>query len=201
MLKQSYKIFGILLVVMMWLYGSCLLASPALFTKPGNEMLLEQTQLDGVLYVSNVSVSEDSELKGIELTWIPESVRAECMGKNGAECRQLWHEKASQRHNLFLQSQKNIPVSERNLNYSFGTDEKNPSEVLSTLVSQEDLDPSNKKAFDQISQLDFIKNLCQTSPRGETTTLISEDKKIRAKIRYLQFSNGQSFQIIDIINF
>ena len=172
-----------------------------LLAKPGidGEILISDKKLETYLYIASVSVSENSELKGIELAWIPESVKTQCIGKNTEECRGLWQEKAVERHNRYLQSQENLPLSERNLNYSFGTDEKDPPEVLSMWISKEDLDLSNKKALNQISQLGFIKNLCR-SMKGEVKFLISEDKKIHAKIRYIQFSNGQSFQVIDVFD-
>ena len=150
MAKQSRKVIGILTLI---LFFYCL----PLLAKPGNEVLLERKQLDAVLYVTSVSVSEDSQLKGIKLAWIPESVRGQCIGKHDKECRQFWYEKASERHKSHLESQQKEDPSKRDLTYSFGTGDKYPPEVSSTWISKADLDPTNKKAFNQLSQLKLIK--------------------------------------------
>ncbi len=193
MVKQSRKIIGILALI---LFYYCL----PLLAKPGNEVLLEEKQFDAVLYVVSVSVSEDSQLKGIQLAWIPESVRDQCIGKHVEECRQFWYEKAAERYKRHLESQQKEDTSKRDLTYSFGTGEKYPPEVLSMWISKADLDPTNKKAFNQLSQLKLIKDILRDNSNGETKLLILEDKKIRAKILYIEFSNGQSFQVIDILD-
>ena len=143
MIKQWRKIIGA--GALLFFYSLPLLA------KPGNEVLLEQKQLDVVLYVVGVSVSGDSQLKGIQLAWIPESMRG-----------------------------------------------KYPPKILSTWISQADSDPINKKVFDELSQLKLIQDILLSCSGGETEFSISEDKKFRAKILYIKFSNGQNFQVIDI---
>ena len=190
MIKQSRKVIGMLAMI---LFFYCL----PLLAKPGNEVLLEKKQLDAVLYVVSVSVAEDSQLKGIQLAWIPESVRDQCIGKHDEGCRQFWHEQAGERH---LEFQKKENISKRDLTYSFGTGEKYPPEVLSTWISEADLDPTNKKAFNWLLQLKLIQDLSRNNSKGETKFLISEDKKVRAKILYIEFSNGQSFQVIDVLD-
>ena len=193
MAKQSRKIIGTLALI---LFFRCL----PLLANPGDEVLLEEKEFDAVLYVVGVSVSEDTQLKGIQLAWIPKSVRDQCIGKYDEECRQLWYEKATERYERHLESQKKEDISKRDLTYSFGTGEKYPPEVLSMWVSNADLDSKNKKVFDQLSQLKLINDISRDNSSGETKLLISEDKKIRTKILYIKFSNGQSFQVIDVLD-
>lgn len=75
---------------MAYFYCSPLLASPRF---PREDF----TPKDAILYVDFVSVSENSELKGIGLIWIPESLRAQCMGKDGTECSELFWRKERER--------------------------------------------------------------------------------------------------------
>ena len=188
MFNQQKKIIG-MLVGVIYFYSVPLSASPG---APGEGAVLEEKEIDAFLYLTGIVVSENFELQGVELAWIPESVKSQCLGKKEEACRQVWHEKALQRHNQHLKSEK------ENLSYSFGTDDKYPPEVLTEWISKNDLDQNNKNVFRQISQLKVVKDSYQ-SIRGTEKILISEDKKIKVAIRYFHLTNGESFQAVRVL--
>ena len=120
---------------------------------------MEERERSATLYVISIS-SESLKLKGVEFLWLPASIEKQCINKSYKSCRELSH---SIKNKLF---------------------KKYPRRVLSSWVAEGDtrLFPENKQILEELSKIDFIKELMKETNGERHFDFISEERKVKARL-------------------
>ena len=138
---------------------------------------LEERELTTTLYVISLG-SEDSKLKGVEFLWIPDSIEARCVNKSYESCREL---NRSIKNKLF---------------------KRYPTRILTSWVAEGDIHafPENKQILEELSKIDFIKELIKETNGERHFDFIEKVRKIKARVHWELWPNGENFRVIKVIS-
>ena len=155
--------------------------------------VVEEREFVVDLYLVGLKLSDNLKIKGAHFAWLPAQVKEECLNKSHDECRTYYHEHyrvdknveggiAGLRRNSFLKKIFN----------------EHPDRVLDEWLTSDMRYNNERLLLDRLANLKFIAGLLKNGNK-DWSFPIMKDKKIKARIHWELWPNGQNFKVIKFL--
>ena len=174
------------------LMNTCI-ATYSLATKPGAQLeVIESKDLIVDLYLIGLEFSSDQEIKGAHFAWLPSQVKEECLNQTYDECRRYYHEN----YQIEKDTQGRTGFAKKSfLEKIF---KEYPDQVLAEWLTDDISHDDQRLLLNEFSKIPIIANLTKDGNKSQNFPIM-KDKKMKAKIHWELWPNGQNFKIIKFI--
>jgi hypothetical protein len=156
-------------------------------TPPGSESAPQETaEVEASLFIVGASI-RDGHLKGVEVVWVPESLRAVCAGKTLRRVHELVHLRTYP-----APGEPVVPSPPKG---------EIPRFVLTTWLSADYNKGSQKPMLAQLEKnaaiQALIKEALSQKKPGVTKDLAAEPE-VRARLHWELWGNGENFRVLEL---
>ena len=170
------------------------IATYSFATKPGGRLeAIESKDLIVDLYLIGLEFSSDQEIKGAHFAWLPSQVKEECLNQTYDECRRYYHE------NYRIEKDTEGRMGFRKKSFREEIFKEYPDQVLDEWLTGDIRYDGQRFLLDELSNIPIIADLAKNGKKSQHFPMM-KDKKIKAKIHWELWPNGQNFKIIEFMN-
>src|SRR3989338_6438827 len=163
-------------------------------TKPDAYIeIVEQRDFVVDLYLVDLELSDDLKIKGAHFAWLPAQVEEECFNKSYDECQKYYHENYRVEKNA-----EGRIVGFRKKTFLKKIFKEYPDRVLGEWLTRDTRYDNERLLLDEVAHFRFISELFKNGNKSLNLPIM-KDKKIKAKIHWELWPNGQNFKVVKFL--